>query len=428
MAKANYMTQTNDTIIQIRNIGKRYNINHQRGGYIALRDVFSSALKNPFSFAIKKVKDITGINKTEEYWALKDINLDIKRGEVIGIIGKNGAGKSTLLKILSQITPPTEGEITLRGSVGSLLEVGTGFHPELTGRENIFLNGAILGMTRSNIIKKFDDIVEFAGISQFLDTPVKYYSSGMYVRLAFSVAAHMEPDILIIDEVLAVGDAEFQKKCLGKMEEVTRQDGRTIIFVSHNMNAIQKLCRKTALLEKGKIVMYGETDKVVEYYLENKNSNPVMQFENSDNKDAYIKQVRISCDNKNVTDIPINKEIIIDIQFEVLNDINKATLCLMFSNSGNEILHTYESDYSGSLKNFKKGSYETRVTIPAFTFNVGSYDTDILLDNPGINIIDRVNNISFKIIDENNPKTKIMSDNTSGVIGIIPDYQTKQIQ
>ena len=212
-----------NSIIEIKNLGKKYNITHQRGGYIALRDVLMNVLKSPFSFLKTKVKRATGMETKEEFWALKDINLEVQKGEIIGIIGSNGAGKSTLLKILCQITPPTTGEIKIHGRVGSLLEVGTGFHPELTGRENIFLNGAILGMTRVEMAKKFDAIVEFAGIEKFLDTPVKYYSSGMYVRLAFPVAAHLEPDILIVDEVLAVGDAEFQKKCLGKMEDVTKQ-------------------------------------------------------------------------------------------------------------------------------------------------------------------------------------------------------------
>ena len=206
-------------IITIKGIGKKYNITHQRGSYVALRDVLMNAIKSPFSFLKTKVKQVAGLETREDFWALKDIDFEVKKGEIIGIIGGNGAGKSTLLKILSQITPPTTGEIKIMGRVGSLLEVGTGFHPELTGRENIFLNGAILGMTQKEIAKKFDQIVKFAEIDKFLDTPVKYYSSGMYVRLAFSVAAHMEPDILIIDEVLAVGDVEFQKKCLGKMEK-----------------------------------------------------------------------------------------------------------------------------------------------------------------------------------------------------------------
>src|SRR5680860_1261222 len=253
-------------IIEIKNISKKYNITHQKGGYIALRDVLMNIIKSPFSFLKTKTKKIIGKETKEEFWALKDINFTVNKGEVIGIIGSNGAGKSTLLKILSQITPPTTGEIKIHGTVGSLLEVGTGFHPELTGRENIFLNGAILGMSQKDIAKKFDAIVEFAEIDKFLDTPVKHYSSGMYVRLAFSVAAHMEPDILIIDEVLAVGDAEFQKKCLGKMENITKSEGRTILFVSHNMEAIRQLCSKIVLLNKGKMEKIGTTSDVCLLY------------------------------------------------------------------------------------------------------------------------------------------------------------------
>ncbi|MBP9819208.1 ABC transporter ATP-binding protein [Candidatus Woesebacteria bacterium] len=247
------------TVIEVKNIGKRYTIFHQRGSYIALRDSIAYAFTHPLSLFRRKQR--------EAFWPLRSVNFAIKQGEVVGIIGQNGAGKSTLLKILSQITPPTEGEIKITGRVGSLLEVGTGFHPELTGRENIFLNGAILGMKRREITTKFNDIVEFAGIEKFLDTPVKYYSSGMYVRLAFSVAAHMETDILIIDEVLAVGDAAFQKKCLGKMQELTSRNGKTILFVSHDMAAIKRLCSRAILIDQGSIKMSGPTDEVVAAYL-----------------------------------------------------------------------------------------------------------------------------------------------------------------
>jgi lipopolysaccharide transport system ATP-binding protein len=259
-------------IIEVNNIGKKYNIIHQRGGYVALRDVLMNVLKSPFSFLKTKAKQVAGLETKEDFWALKDINFSIKKGEVVGIIGGNGAGKSTLLKILSQITPPTTGEIKVRGRVGSLLEVGTGFHPELTGRENIFLNGAILGMKQKEIAEKFDAIVVFSGVEKFLDTPVKHYSSGMYVRLAFSVAAHMDPDILIIDEVLAVGDAEFQKKCLGKMEEITASEGRTILFVSHNLAAIQQLCNKTIVLQNGKIAFEGPTEDAIAFYADAQNN------------------------------------------------------------------------------------------------------------------------------------------------------------
>ncbi len=267
-------------IIEIRGIGKKYNITHQRGGYIALRDVLMNILRNPFKFAKSKAKQIAGLETKEEFWALKDVTFEVQKGEVIGIIGANGAGKSTLLKILTGITPPTEGEIIMRGRVASLLEVGTGFHPELTGRENIYLNGAILGMSRKEIAQKFNEIVAFSGIEKFLDTPVKHYSSGMHVRLAFSVAAHMEPDILLVDEVLAVGDAEFQKKCLGKMEEVTQKEGRTILFVSHNMEAVRQLCGKTVLLEKSRVIDFDETEKVIEKYLSSSKAAKSERWEN----------------------------------------------------------------------------------------------------------------------------------------------------
>jgi lipopolysaccharide transport system ATP-binding protein len=261
-----------ENVIEIKNISKKYCITHNRGGYIALRDVLMNIIKSPFVFLKNKAGQVAGFEKKEEFWALKNVSFNVKKGEVVGIIGSNGAGKSTLLKILSQITPPTTGEIILQGRVSSLLEVGTGFHQELTGRENIFLNGAILGMKKKEIAGKFDEIVNFAGIGKFLDTPVKYYSSGMYVRLAFSVAAHMEPDILIVDEVLAVGDAEFQKKCLGKMDEAAKSEGRTILFVSHNMDAIKSLCTHCVLLKNGSVAKIGQTNEVIDFYLDNSNN------------------------------------------------------------------------------------------------------------------------------------------------------------
>jgi len=247
-------------VITVEGLGKRYTLHHQASSSL-LRDQLAEFLRNPFRRA--KAAHATA----EEFWALRDVGFSVNQGEVLGIIGHNGAGKSTLLKILSRITEPTNGRVTLRGRVASLLEVGTGFHPELTGRENIFLNGAILGMARAEIRRKFDEIVAFAEVEKFLDTPVKYYSSGMYVRLAFAVAAHLEPEILIVDEVLAVGDMQFQQKCLGKMKQVASSEGRTVLLVSHNMVSIQQLCQRVLFLNKGCVAGNGEPLAQIQRYM-----------------------------------------------------------------------------------------------------------------------------------------------------------------
>ncbi len=261
-----------DVLIQAEGLGKKYIIGHQaeREPYLALRDVIARGAK---TFARRASDILHGRavvegDELEEVWALRNVDFEVSRGDVLGIVGRNGAGKSTLLKILSRITEPTAGRVTLRGRVASLLEVGTGFHQELTGRENIFLNGAILGMTREEIRRRFEEIVEFAEVERFLDTPVKRYSSGMYVRLAFAVAAHLEPEILIVDEVLAVGDLAFQRKCLGKMQEVSTRQGRTVLFVSHNMAAIETLCDRVILLAAGQISMKGSAREVTSSYLQ----------------------------------------------------------------------------------------------------------------------------------------------------------------
>ena len=254
--------------IRVEGLGKMYRIGGKQERYRTLRDTLTDAFAAPFRRASSLLRGQAygAADLKETIWALKDVSFEVKHGEVVGIIGRNGAGKSTLLKILSRITEPTEGYADVYGRVGSLLEVGTGFHPELTGRENIYLNGAILGMSRAEIDRKFDEIVAFAEIEKFIDTPVKHYSSGMGLRLGFAVAAHLEPEILVVDEVLAVGDAQFQKKCLGKMGEVAGE-GRTVLFVSHNMGAVQHLCEKTAVLESGILSLYGDTSQAVHYYL-----------------------------------------------------------------------------------------------------------------------------------------------------------------
>jgi lipopolysaccharide transport system ATP-binding protein len=303
------------TAIKVEHLTKQYVLRQQQvGSYTALRDVLANKAKSVFK---------GGTNKTakDTFLALDDINFSIEAGERVGIIGRNGAGKSTLLKVLSRIVAPTKGKITLEGRIASLLEVGTGFHPELTGRENIFLNGSILGMSKAEILKKFDEIVAFAEVERFLDTPVKRYSSGMYVRLAFAVAAHLEPEILIVDEVLAVGDAEFQKKCLGRMKEVAG-DGRTVLFVSHNMDAVQRLCNRGILLNKGKLVLEGDINSVTNKYLETFSEGQtwydIDKPSNADEMAGYA--TRLQVENENhvpVQEVQIGENYFIRLNFTV---------------------------------------------------------------------------------------------------------------
>jgi lipopolysaccharide transport system ATP-binding protein len=281
-----------DVVIRAEGLGKKYIIGHEteRERYTALRDVAARTARNVWKRAadVARGRAIVRGEATEEFWALKDVSFEVKRGEVLGIIGRNGAGKSTLLKILSRITEPTEGRVTIVGRVASLLEVGTGFHPELTGRENIYLNGAILGMGRAEIRRKFDEIVDFSDVEKFIDTPVKRYSSGMQVRLAFSVAAHLEPEILVVDEVLAVGDAEFQKKCLGKMGEVSTREGRTVLFVSHNLGAVSALCQSGLYLRGGSVGRIGPIAATLTEYRQSQVSSNTFQRDARDTRLALI--------------------------------------------------------------------------------------------------------------------------------------------
>ncbi len=357
-------------IIEVKNLGKRYTIGHERLPYHSLRDDLVGLIKKP-------IRWLRGHRENQEdFWALKDINFEVKRGEVLGIIGANGAGKSTLLKILSRITYPTEGEIRMHGRVGSLLEVGTGFHPELTGRENIYLNGVILGMTKKEIDRKFDEIIHFAGIERFLDTPVKHYSSGMYVRLAFSVAAHLEPDILIVDEVLAVGDADFQKKSLGKMEEITKKEGRTILFVSHNMDAIQSICKKCIFLDQGRIKMMGDSREVIDLYLSDKSRrNPTRVFD-SDTQKRQAQILRISVTDQNgkpATDLDITQPFYMEIEYELKTEIPAFVVVKIFSSTSPNryIFVTLSND--NNYKNPKEvGLYIAKARIDPL-LNIGTY-------------------------------------------------------
>jgi lipopolysaccharide transport system ATP-binding protein len=285
-----------NTVIRVENLGKKYILGHQKQErYTALRDVIANKSKSVGHKLLKPLGKKMADPAVEEFWALKDVSFEIKQGDRVGIIGRNGAGKSTLLKILSRITEPTNGRISINGRVASLLEVGTGFHPELTGRENIYLNGAILGMSKEEIKRKFDEIVAFAEIEKFLDTPVKRYSSGMYVRLAFAVSAHLEPEILIVDEVLAVGDISFQEKCLGKMEDVS-SSGKTVIFVSHNMDSIRKLCSSGVYLRSGHLINIGSVEDIINQYLgqfHTEGKNNVIHFQNKSNTGYYVDRIEL---------------------------------------------------------------------------------------------------------------------------------------
>jgi len=328
-----------------------YTIGHQaeNGRYVALRDVLMQNARTLWN----KTKDLaTGKpiiqgDTMEEVWALKDVSFEIKRGEAVGIIGRNGAGKSTLLKILSRITEPSAGRVTIKGRVSSLLEVGTGFHPELTGRENVYLNGTIMGMTRVEIKQKFDEIVAFAEVEKYLDTPVKRYSSGMYVRLAFAVAAHLEPEILIVDEVLAVGDAQFQKKCLGKMGEVAGEV-RTVLFVSHNMAAVSQLCSKGILLQNGIIALHADIDETIDKYLINTASQSfyIPNVNDKLHKDAYFKEIRIcSNDGKDNTNFLVNDPISISFTIKINKNGEKYNLfCMILDHRLNRVFAA-ESEY-----------------------------------------------------------------------------------
>ena len=380
-----------ETAVTITGVSKRYNLGK------TVDNKLSSILTN-----IIKRKP-----KEESFWALKDISIQVNKGDVVGVVGKNGAGKSTLLKILSQITRPTEGRIEIKGRVASLLEVGTGFHAELTGRENIFLNGTILGMSRKEVKDKFEDIVTFSGVEKFIDTPVKHYSSGMYVRLAFAVAAYLEPEILIIDEVLAVGDASFQKKCLGKMGDIAK-NGRTVIFVSHDMGAVASLCTRGVLLDRGTVLFEGSVDQVIDKYmsssneiLENAEKYKLRNYSEWDEK-IILHNVCIISENGNpITNFSIDEKVGILIDFEVLNDkdINPVPNIHISHGLGGKIACSVNPFNNNSYS--KKGLYSTVAWIPKNYFNNGYFNLGVAistLDPVKVHVAD-YDALSFEVID-----------------------------
>jgi lipopolysaccharide transport system ATP-binding protein len=387
-------------VIKVESLSKKYIIGHQRQEHSAsLRDIFTQGARNfsrkilsPFSRTETGGQAAT----TEEFYALKDVSFEIEQGDRLGIIGPNGAGKSTLLKILGRITEPTSGRVSIKGRIASLLEVGTGFHPELTGRENIYLNGAILGMTRAEIKRKFDEIVAFSEVERFLDTPVKHYSSGMYVRLAFSVAAHLEPETLIVDEVLAVGDAKFQQKCLGKMDEVSQKEGRTVLFVSHQTGMILSLCNKALLLRKGEIEMAGTAPGVVTHYM-NQITTSAPSFEAAFSKDrdiSIIKAEAFSEEGKPETVFKHTQPITIAITCKINKWVNEAEIRLGVRDSRRNVFTT---DNEFNVK--PEGGSDTvlaRVTIPGETLRAGRYFFSLMVFVRKIGGIDSVKD-SFSV-------------------------------
>lgn len=385
-----------DIAIKIEGISKKYSVGKEKDG--SLRGTLNGLFKKNAS-------------SSEDFWALKDVSFEVKKGEVIGIIGKNGAGKSTLLKILSQITKPTEGRIEINGRVASLLEVGTGFHPELTGRENIYLNGTILGMSRKEVKAKFDEIVAFSGVKKFIDTPVKHYSSGMYVRLAFAVAAHLEPEILIIDEVLAVGDAEFQKKCLGKMRDVSKE-GRTVIFVSHNLSAMAELCSKSILLKQGYIDSYDKTSKIIDKYVKgngeaNLGIRKGLRYVMFDNITFFKK-------NKEVVQFQSGEKINIFIKLKISETFSsKYRIGISLHNSLGDIISiNYSSYYSKWYESQEKVRIEDLIfpLMPGEYFLKGIIQDEFenILDWPDFNLYEFTLLSTLKNLEGNNIRNPIL--------------------
>jgi lipopolysaccharide transport system ATP-binding protein len=386
------------TAISVKNLSKQYKIGPAQGKfrYGMLRDVFLDSLTAPIRYARSLVgrsnkQQLT--NGKNYIWALKDVSFNLEEGKVLGIVGRNGAGKSTLLKILSRVTEPTEGTVTVRGRVGSLLEVGTGFHPELTGRENIYMNGAILGMKRAEIDSKFDEMVEFSEVAQFIDTPVKRYSSGMYLRLAFAVAAHLEPEILVVDEVLAVGDAEFQRKCLGKMGDVAQQ-GRTVLFVSHNMSAILRLTQEAIVLKKGQLIKRASTPEAVDFYLSSGQAESGERIWDADEVPAASApftpiSLRLKDRSGKVVDTVRSTEpVTVEWEYQIDSSLTGLRVGMYLNTMRGEYVFTaFDTDDAKQYEQFgarQAGRYISRCKIPADFFNEGRYSLGVNASSFGV--------------------------------------------
>lgn len=409
-------------IIKVEDLSKRYFLGGPAEPYSTVREALVELSRKPLNF-------LRGNGSTPSIWALKDLNFEIAQGEIVGIIGRNGAGKSTLLKILSRITEPTTGRVDLYGRIASLLEVGTGFHPELSGRENIFLNGSILGMSHKEIESKFDEIVAFAEIEKFLDTPVKRYSSGMYVRLAFAVAAHLEPEILVVDEVLAVGDYNFQQKCLNKMQDVSTQ-GRTVLFVSHNLGAISRLCNRCLLLDHGKLVDSGPTNTVVQSYM---TSGLVQRPEyvqpSAPDKPMNLLRVALTTETNEIkSDVGYNEAFRFVIEYEVNEPVSGTSLGMMVHTiDGTCAFTTADFDTRADLLAIRHpGRYRTEVVIPPRWLNIGRYTVRVASANAMSGACyDDIEAIIFNVVDNGTPGS-VNGITRPGILQPVLDWQTQK--
>jgi len=414
-----------DIAIHVEGLSKKYHIGGGHKQYTRLGDQVTDAVLSPFRRAGNLLRGKTsGASDLDQvFWALKEISFEIKLGDITGIIGHNGAGKSTLLKILSRITEPTSGYADVYGRVGSLLEVGTGFHPELTGRENVYLNGSILGMRKAEIDKKFDEIVDFAEIEKFIDTPVKHYSSGMYVRLAFSVAAHLEPEILLIDEVLAVGDVAFQKKSLGKMENVSQQ-GRTVVFVSHNMNALQRLCPRSILLDHGQFMAHDDTSKIIEQYLavaSSQSTGPNTWADLTEQKRDGTGMIRFTsvsyCGDDPLLGYYPHTNGAMEVSINLLSKSNKSVgsiAVIIFDRYGTKLVNADTLSLGQSI-DLREGQNTVKLRIDQVHLNPGLYTIGLWVADPPLDVYDYIPSAAlFEVVETEKEKIRVQSD------GLVP--------
>ncbi|MBO7147253.1 MAG: ABC transporter ATP-binding protein [Lentisphaeria bacterium] len=422
-----------DIAVKVEDLGKKYVIGHNvNSEYARFNEFLTSVGKNVLNRLKHPLSAAAGGMEREEFWALKDVSFELKQGDRLGIIGHNGSGKSTLLKMLSRITTPSTGRITMHGRIASLLEVGTGFHPELTGRENIYLNGSILGMTRAEIRAKFDEIVEFSGVEKFLDTPVKRYSSGMYVRLAFAVAAHLDPEIMVVDEVLSVGDAEFQKKCIGKMRDISSDNGRTILFVSHNLNAIQSLCTRGIVLQKGNLLYDGDISNAVRNYVESRKilatvpltERPKRPWE--DGRLRFVRCVLKDSDGNENYSVPVGSKAVFEIEFDCLEDLSgDIQLEVSLFNSENIRLACLNTRNLGLMSSFRKGRNCVRFVIPRVPFYPDTFTVLLYAEKDGSTMASIPDAFSFQTISGPYQNPDILSMPYSSLSAVDYTFETE---